>query len=57
MTSAELLGESEQAVIVDAPLPPSGVPLKDIKTVTNPLDEILKELPGIKEKWKELFNG
>jgi iron(III) transport system substrate-binding protein len=52
-----IVGESEQAVIVDAPLPPSGVPLKDIKTVTNPLDEILKELPGIKEKWKELFNG
>jgi iron(III) transport system substrate-binding protein len=52
-----IVGESEQAVIVDAPPPPSGVPLKDIKVLTNPLDEILKELPGIKAKWKDLFNG
>jgi iron(III) transport system substrate-binding protein len=51
-----IVGEFEQAVILDAPAPPSGVPLKDIKTVTNSVDEILKELPGIKEKWRETFN-
>jgi len=51
-----IVGEFEQAVILNAPAPPSGVPLKDIKTVTNSVDEILKELPGIKEKWRETFN-
>jgi iron(III) transport system substrate-binding protein len=52
-----IVGEFEQAVIIDAPAPPSGVPLKDIKTVSNPLEEILKELPGIKEKWRDLFGS
>jgi iron(III) transport system substrate-binding protein len=52
-----IVGEFEQSVIIDAPPPPSGVPLKDIKTTTNPLDEILKESPGIKEKWRDLFGS
>jgi iron(III) transport system substrate-binding protein len=52
-----IVGEFEQAVIIDAAAPPSGVPLKDIKTVSNPLEEILRELPGIKEKWRDLFGS
>jgi iron(III) transport system substrate-binding protein len=52
-----IVGEFEQAVIADAPAPPSGVPLKDIKTISSPPDEILRELPGIKEKWRDLFGG
>ena len=52
-----IVGESEQAVIIDAPPPASGVPLKDIKTITVSLDEIIRELPGIKAKWRDLFNG
>lgn len=51
-----IVGEYEQAVIVNAPPPPSGVSLKNIKTVTSSLDEILRELPAIKAKWKDLFN-
>jgi iron(III) transport system substrate-binding protein len=50
-----IVSQFEQGLIVDAPAPLSGKPLKDIKTISVPTDVILKTLPGIKERWKTLF--
>ena len=52
-----VVADFEQSVSVDAPPPPSGRPLKDIKTASVSVDEIVKELPGIKEKWRALFGN
>ena len=50
-----IVGQFEQGLVVDAPPPATGKKLADIKTISVPTDEILKELPGIKTKWKSLF--
>jgi iron(III) transport system substrate-binding protein len=52
-----IVGEYEQSVSVNAPAPPTGKALKDIKTLSVPVDEILKELPAIKEKWRSLLEN
>jgi len=52
-----IVGEYEQSVSVNAPAPPTGKPLKDIKTQSVTVDEILKDLPAIKEKWRALFES
>lgn len=51
-----IVSQFEQALIVDAPPPLTGKPLKDIKVVSVPTDLILKNLPDIKERWKTMFN-
>ncbi len=50
-----IVGQFEQGLIVDAPPPASGKPLKDIKTVSVPVEAILANLAGIKDRWKALF--
>jgi iron(III) transport system substrate-binding protein len=50
-----IVSQFEQALIVDAPPPLTGKPLKDIKTISVPTELILKDLPAIKEKWKTMF--
>jgi iron(III) transport system substrate-binding protein len=52
-----VVADFEQSVSTEAPPPPSGRPLKDIKTAPVSVDEIIKELPGIKEKWRALFGN
>lgn len=52
-----VVADFEQSVSVEAPPPPAGRSLKDIKTVSVPVDELIKELPGIKEKWRALFGN
>lgn len=52
-----IVAEYEQSVSVDAPPPPSGPALKDIKTVTVPLEDTMRDLTTIQEKWKELFGN
>jgi iron(III) transport system substrate-binding protein len=52
-----IVAEYEQSVSVDAPLPPSGPALKDIKTAIVPLEDTLRDLAMIQEKWKELFGN
>jgi iron(III) transport system substrate-binding protein len=52
-----IVAEYEQSVSVDAPPPPSGPTLKDIKTATVPLEDTLRDLPGLQEKWKALFGN
>jgi iron(III) transport system substrate-binding protein len=50
-----IVNQFEQALIVDAPPPLTGKPLKDIKTISVPTELLLKDLPAIKEKWKTMF--
>jgi iron(III) transport system substrate-binding protein len=50
-----IVEQFEQGLIVDAPPPIAGKPLKDIKLVSVPIEAILKTLPDIKEKWKTVF--
>jgi iron(III) transport system substrate-binding protein len=52
-----VVADFEQSVSVEAPPPVSGRPLKDIKTASVTVDELIKELPGIKEKWRALFGN
>jgi iron(III) transport system substrate-binding protein len=52
-----VVGDFEQSVSVEAPPPASGRPLKDIKTASVAVDELIKELPAIKEKWRGLFGN
>jgi iron(III) transport system substrate-binding protein len=52
-----VVADFEQSVSIEAPPPPAGRPLKDIETASVSVDEIIKELPGIKEKWRALFGN
>jgi iron(III) transport system substrate-binding protein len=51
-----IVGQFEQGLIVDAPPTLSGKALKDIKVISVPTAQILKELPDIKERWKTVFH-
>jgi iron(III) transport system substrate-binding protein len=52
-----IVAEYEQSVSIDAPLPPSGPALKDIKTAIVSLEDTMRDLAMIQEKWKELFGN
>ncbi len=52
-----VVADFEQSVSVEAPPTASGRALKDIKTASVSVDEIIKELPAIKEKWRALFGN
>jgi iron(III) transport system substrate-binding protein len=50
-----IVAEYEQSVCADAPPPPSGPALKDTKTVSVPAEDAMRDISGLREKWKELF--
>jgi len=45
----------EQSLRADVPPAPGAKPLSEVKVISPPVDEITKEMPGTKEKWKEVF--
>ena len=47
----------EQSVRADAPAAPGTRPLKDIKTVSVSIDELISDGPVVKAKWRELFGN
>jgi iron(III) transport system substrate-binding protein len=53
---SKLLADNfEQSLRADVPPAPGAKPLAEVKVVSPPVDEITKEIPGAKEKWKEIF--
>jgi iron(III) transport system substrate-binding protein len=53
---SKLVAENfEQSLRPDVPPAPGSRPLSDVKVISPPVDEITKEMPGAKEKWKETF--
>ena len=59
MLSAEysklLAAEFEQVLRPDVPPAPGAKPLAEVKVISPSVDEITKDIPGAKEKWKEVF--
>jgi iron(III) transport system substrate-binding protein len=45
----------EQSLRPDVPPAPGAKPLAEVKVISPSVDEITKEMPGAKEKWKEVF--
>jgi iron(III) transport system substrate-binding protein len=45
----------EQSLRPDVPPAPGAKPLAEVKVISPPVDEITREMPGAKEKWKETF--
>jgi iron(III) transport system substrate-binding protein len=45
----------EQSLRADVPPAPGARPLSEVKVISPSVDEITKEMPGAKEKWKEIF--
>jgi iron(III) transport system substrate-binding protein len=45
----------EQSLRADVPPAPGAKPLSEVKVISPPVDEITKDMPGAKEKWKEVF--
>jgi iron(III) transport system substrate-binding protein len=45
----------EQSLRADVPPAAGAKPLSEVKVISPPVEEITKEIPGAKEKWKEIF--
>jgi iron(III) transport system substrate-binding protein len=45
----------EQSLRPDVPPAPGAKPLSEVKVISPPVDEITKDMPATKEKWKEVF--
>jgi len=45
----------EQSLRADVPPAEGAKPLSEVKVITPSVEEITKEIPGAKEKWKEVF--
>lgn len=53
---SKLLADNfEQSLRPDVPPAPGAKPLSEVKVISPPVSEITKEIPGAKEKWKEIF--
>ncbi|HEX3499260.1 MAG TPA: extracellular solute-binding protein [Stellaceae bacterium] len=53
---SKLLADNfEQSLRPDVPPAPGARPLSEVKVISPPVEEITKEMPGAKEKWKEVF--
>jgi iron(III) transport system substrate-binding protein len=45
----------EQSLRPDVPPAPGAKPLSEVKVISPPVEEITRQMPGAKEKWKETF--